>query len=525
MKNMDKFKNKILWVDDEIELLRSNILFLKDKGYSVDEATNGEDAIDMVGRKEYDLIFLDEMMAGMGGLKTLSSLKEIHPNTPVVMVTKNETESLMEDAIGAKISDYLLKPVNPKQILLVCKKFLEGRQIRGETLSRDYIQELNKIAAKMMDDLDYNDWTNINQDLTTWEMELDEHPELGLKETVLAQRRECNAEFCRFFERNYLEWIHGKKEGPVFSNGVVDKYVIPELNSDKSIFFFVIDCLRLDQWMLMERKLYDYFKISKDFYFGMIPSATPYARNAIFSGLFPSEIEQHYPDLWLRGEDDENSKNNYEKEFFEKLLTRRRVKLRNELRYVKILEQEFGKGIESKISTFSSSHLNAIVVNFVDMLAHSRSDNAVLKEIAPDESAYRSLTDSWFEYSTLFSMFKILSNLKNIKIIITTDHGSIRCLRGSKVLGDKETSTNLRYKYGRNVKCDDRQAIFIRNPNDYKLPKRGGIVNYVIIKEDFYFVYPTDYHYYLNYYKNTFQHGGISMEELILPVITLEPKT
>lgn len=521
---MEKIKNKILWVDDEIELLHSNILFLQEKGYEVDEATNGEDAIAMVRKKDYDLIFLDEMMAGMGGLKTLSSLKEVNPTTPVIMVTKNETESLMEDAIGAKISDYLLKPVNPNQILLVCKKFLEGKRIKGETLSRDYIQEFNKISTAMMGPLDYRDWININLDMTGWEMELDEHPELGLKETLYAQRRECNAEFCRFFERSYVEWIHKKKDGPIFSNEVVEKYVFPELGSHQSVFFFVIDCLRLDQWLLMEKRLYDYFKISKDFYYGMIPSATPYARNAIFSGLFPSEIEKHYPDLWAKGEDDENSKNNYEKEFLEKLLQRKRINLRNDLRYVKILEADFAKGIESKIAGFTSSHLNAIVVNFVDILAHSRSDNAVLKEIAPDEPAYRSLTDSWFEHSTLFSMFKILSAQKNVKIIVTTDHGSIRCLRGARVMGDKETSTNLRYKYGRNVKCDDRQAIYVRNPLDYKLPKRGGIVNYVITKEDFYFVYPTDYHYYLNYYKNTFQHGGISMEELILPVITMEPR-
>jgi CheY-like chemotaxis protein len=521
---LDKIKNKLLWIDDEIELLRSNILFLEEKGYTVDEAMNGEDAISMVRKKDYDLIFLDEMMAGMGGLKTLATLKEIHPSVPVIMVTKNETESLMEDAIGAKISDYLLKPVNPNQILLVCKKFLEGKRIKGETLSRDYIQEFNKISSALSDPLDYKDWINIHQDMTQWEMELDEHPELGLKDTLAAQRRECNIEFCKFYDNNYLEWIHKKKSGPVISNEVVENFLIPELGSSKSVFFFVIDCLRLDQWMLMERRLYDYFRISKDFYYGMIPSATPYARNAIFSGLFPSEIEQYYPDLWAKGEDDENSKNNNEKEFLEKLLARKRVKLRNELKYVKILEADFSKGIENKIATFTNNHLNAIVVNFVDILAHSRSDNAVLKEIAPDEAAYRSLTDSWFEHSSLFSMFRILAGQKNIKIIITTDHGSIRCLRGAKVLGDKETSTNLRYKYGRNIKCEERQAIFIRNPLDYKLPKRGGIVNYIIIKEDYYFVYPTDYHYYLNYYRNTFQHGGISMEELILPVITLEPK-
>ena len=521
---MDKPKNKILWIDDEIELLRSNILFLQEKGYEVEEATNGEDAISMVRKKDYDLIFLDEMMAGMGGLKTLGSLKETSPSVPVIMVTKNETESLMEDAIGAKISDYLLKPVNPNQILLVCKKFLEGKRIKGETISRDYIQEFNKISQALSEPLDYMDWIKIHNDLTQWEMELDEHPELGLRDTLNAQRRECNTEYCRFYERNYLEWIHKKKDGPVFSNEIIEKYVIPELGNYKSVFFFVIDCLRLDQWMLMERKLYDNFKISKEFYYGIIPSATPYARNAIFSGLFPSEIEKHYPDLWAKGEDDENSKNNNEKEFLEKLLQRKRVKLRNEVRYVKILEAEFGKGIENKIATFSNSHLNAIVVNFVDILAHSRSDNAVLKEIAPDEPAYRSLTDSWFEHSSLYSMFRILSEQKDIKVIVTTDHGSIRCLRGARVLGDKETSTNLRYKYGRNVKCDEKQAIFIRNPLDYKLPRRGGIVNYVVTKEDFYFVYPTDYHYYLNYYRNTFQHGGISMEETILPVISLEPK-
>lgn len=520
---MEKTKNKILWVDDEIDLLRSNILFLEDKGYSVDKATNGEDALTMVKDKTYDLIFLDEMMAGMGGLKTLASIKEIQPNVPVVMVTKNETETLMEDAIGAKISDYLVKPVNPNQILLVCKKFLEGKRIQSETVSRDYIQELNRINTLMMEPLLYSDWIKINSDLTEWEIELDEHPELGLKETVLATRRECNAEFSRFIERNYLDWIHFKKESPLFSNQIIEKYVIPELENSRSVFFFVIDCMRLDQWLIMEKMLYDYFKIKREFYFSIIPSATPYSRNSIFSGLFPSEIEKYYPDLFAKGEDDEHSKNKYEKEFLQKLLERKKIKLRNELRYVKILDTEFGRGIESKISGYVTSQLNAIVVNFIDMLVHSRSDNAVLKEIAPDESAFRSLTASWFEHSSLFSMFRILASQKDIKIIITTDHGSIRCLRGARILGDRETSTNLRYKYGRNLKADERQVLYIRNPLDYKLPKRGGIVNYMITKEDFYFVYPTDYHYYLNHYRNTFQHGGISMEELILPVIVMEP--
>ena len=304
----------------------------------------------------------------------------------------------------------------------------------------------------------------------------------------------------------------------------MDKFVIPELDSNKSIFFFVIDCMRMDQWMVMEKYLYEYFNIKKDYHYSILPTATPYSRNAIFSGLFPSDIEKHYPELWKKNDDDENSKNNYEKEFLEKLLERRRIKLRNEVKYTKIMDSNFGRGIESKILSYCNNHLNAIVINFVDMIAHSRSDNAILKEIAPDESAYRSLTESWFEHSSFFGMLRQLSTRKDVKIILTTDHGSIRCLHGVKVLGDKETSTNLRYKCGRNVKADARHAVFVRNPLDFKLPKRNGMVNYIISKEDFYFVYPTDYHKYLNQYNDTFQHGGISIDEMILPVITLEPK-
>ena len=281
--------------------------------------------------------------------------------------------------------------------------------------------------------------------------------------------------------------------------------------------------MRLDQWLVMEKYLNDYFKISKEYYYSLLPTATPYCRNAIFAGLYPSELEKHYPDLW-KGEDDENSKNNYEKDFLNKFFERKRIKLRNELRYTKIMDSEFSRGVENKILSFTNNHLNAIVINFVDMIAHSRSDNAILKEIAPDESAYRSLTESWFEHSSFFGMLRQLATKPKIKIIITTDHGSIRCLHGVKALGDRESSPNLRYKYGRNVKADARNAIHISNPSEYKLPLRNGIVNYIIAKEDFYFVYPTDYHKYLNQYNDTFQHGGISLDEMILPVVTLEAK-
>lgn len=517
-------KSNILWVDDEIDLLKSNIMFLKQKGYNVTEATNGEDAVQIIKDQDFDIVFMDEMMTGMGGLETLLEIKEIKPSLPVVMVTKNETESLMEDAIGKKISDYLIKPVNPNQVLLVCKKILDAKRLKGDQVSRDYIQEFNSISTALMEDLSWEDWVNIHVKMTNWDIELDSHPELGLKQTLADQRRECNVEFSKFIEKNYKYWLDATEDKPVLSHDIIDKYVIPDLKNYSSVFFFVIDCMRLDQWLVMEKFLDANFRISKDYYYSLLPTATPYCRNAIFAGLYPSELERHYPELWRQNDDDENSKNNYEKEFLTKLLERRKVKLRNELRYTKIMDSEFSRGIENKILSFSNNHLNAIVINFVDMIAHSRSDNAILKEIAPDESAYRSLTQSWFEHSSFFGMLRQLANKPDIKIIITTDHGSIRCLHGVRALGDRESSPNLRYKYGRNVKADSRNAIFIKNPTEYKLPLRNGIVNYIIAKEDFYFVYPTDYHKYLNQYNDTFQHGGISMEEMILPVISMESK-
>ena len=315
-----------------------------------------------------------------------------------------------------------------------------------------------------------------------------------------------------------------KKVKDILSVDVVDRYLIPQLKEGKSVFFFVIDCMRLDQWLVMEKYLREYYSMEKEYYYSILPTATPYSRNAIFSGLFPAEIEQRFPEIWQQGEDDENSHNRYERQLLERLLERRHIDLKPEPKYIKILDGDFGRQTENNILSYASNRLTSIVVNFVDMLAHGRSDSALLKEIAPDESAYRSLTDSWFKHSSLFGMLQTLATKKDVKIIITTDHGSVRCLRGSKVIGDREASTNLRYKFGRNFKSDDKQSVFIKNAQDYKLPKREVTINYIIAKEDYYFVYPTDYHKYLNQYRDSFQHGGISMEEMILPVITLEPK-
>ncbi len=521
-------QNKILWVDDEIELLRSHIIFLNEKGYNVETVTNGEDAILEVKNKNFDLIFLDEMMAGLGGLETLAQIKEIKPNVPVVMVTKSEAENLMHDAIGSKISDYLIKPVLPSQILMVCKKFLESKQISVEYVSKDYLNDFNEISRRLLMNPDFEEWIKIYLKLVGWDMELDEHPEIGLRQTLVEQKKECNQEFSKFVEKNYKRWVGsvGSENTPTLSTQIVGKYVLPNLkNFDGPLFFFVIDCLRLDQWLVMEKHITNLFNIQKDYYYSILPTATPYARNALFSGLFPSEIEKYYPDLWTSSKDDENSMNKYEKDLLQLLLNRKKITLRNELKYVKIIDPEVGRSFEQNVYSHKKTNLMAVVVNFLDMIAHGRSDSDILKEIAPDEPAYRSLTNSWFQHSSLLNTLRAIATMPKAKVIVTTDHGSIRALRGSKVLGDREASTNLRFKFGRNLKVDDKHALFIKNPGDFKLPKRGVTISYIIAKEDYYFIYPTDYHKYLSYYKDSFQHGGISMEEMILPVITMESKT
>lgn len=519
-------KGNILWVDDEIELLRPHIILLEHRGYEVATATNGEDALELFRESKPDLVFLDESMVGMSGLEALSAFKDADASIPVVMVTKNEAETVMDEAIGRKIDDYLTKPVNPAQILAACKKFLESRKITSEKFTQDYLLGFNEMSQRMRDRLTWPEWVELYGKLVSWSLELDKFPDLGLEETLNNQWREANAEFSKFVERDYKGWLDKKpaEDSPLLSHQIVDKYVTPHLKSDKPTFFFVVDCMRFDQWMLMEELLRPYFNIEREYYSSILPTATPYARNAIFAGLTPLEIQQHYPEYWIDGSGDDHSQNKHEKELLGKLLERRRIRLRNDIKYVKILDTDFGKKIENEILSYTQNHLNVIVVNVVDMIAHSRSDYPILKEIAPNESAYRSLTKSWFQHSSLFGMLKLLAGVPGARIVLTTDHGSVRCMRGAKALGDRDTSTCLRFKFGRNVKADERNAMFIRNPEEYKLPKQGVATNYIIAKEDYYFVYPTDYNYYLSHYRDSFQHGGISMEEMILPVITLQSK-
>ena len=520
---------RILWVDDEIELLKPHLILLEQRGYEVSTATNGEDAIEMVQTDAFDLVFLDETMVGISGLETLSVIKDINVTLPVVMVTKNEQESLMEDAIGRKIDDYLTKPVNPTQILAACKKFLDSRRITEQKLTQDYHQEYSSISRRLLDKMDWSEWLDVYIKMVQRSVELDKHKDVGLMQSLQDQWKECNAEFSKFIESEYLHWLTDRdkrEEGaPLLSPHLLDQFLVPRLQNGRPTFFIVVDCMRLDQWRVMEEHIRGLFSVQTEYYCGILPTATPYARNSIFAGLFPTEINKHYPQFTIdeRGRD-EHSLNKNEKELLALFLKRRRIELTNELQYIKIIDTDFGKRIENDIMRYAKHQLTAIVINAVDMIAHSRSDYPILKEIAPDESAYRALTSSWFQHSSFYGILKALSTVKDVQIVITTDHGSVRCLRGAKVFGDRDTTTNLRYKIGRNVKAEARDAMIIKDPEAYKIPAPGLATTCVISKEDRYLVYPTDYHRYLTKYRDSFQHGGISLEEMILPVVVLEPR-
>ncbi|GBD07169.1 Alginate biosynthesis transcriptional regulatory protein AlgB [bacterium HR21] len=520
-------RGRILWADDEIELLQPHLLLLQQHGYQVDTATSGEDALELVRQHAYNLIFLDEMMMGMTGLETLEVLKEIAPHVPVVMVTKNEAETLMEEAIGRKIDDYLTKPVNPTQILAACKKFVEARRITGQRLTQEYLHGFYTISRRLQEPLSWYDWLDIYLKLTTWSMEIEQHPELGLQETLAAQWRECNAAFGAFIEQVYQSWVHTPHgdDTPTLSPFILDRFVAPRISPERPVVFILIDCLRLDQWLVIEEMLHPLYTIERHYACSILPTATMYARNAVFSGLFPLQIQQHYPQWWTESAD-EQSQNAYEPQLLEAYFHRRRMTVPGGIGYIKIIDPGYGRKIEQEIRRYLRHGLLAIVVNAVDMIVHSRSESPVLREIVPDEAAYRALTRSWFRHSSLFSLLQTLATVEPPPIvIITTDHGSIRCLRPMKAYGDRETTTNLRFKLGRNVRAEyERGVVWLRDPHQWKLPRSSAVTTMLVAKEDFYFVYPTDYHHYAQRYRDSFQHGGISLEEMVLPVALLEPR-
>lgn len=507
---------KLLWVDDEIELLRAHIIFLENKDYDVTTISNGEDAIELCRNTIFDLILLDEMMPGLTGLETLEHIKDIQPNTPIVMVTKSEEEDIMNQAIGRKIADYLIKPVNPNQILIALKKNIHKRELVTEITQSSYQQNFIKISAQIDNCDSFDDWTNIYRLLTKWELELST-TDSNMLEMLQMQKEEANNAFAKYIQKNYMLWMDNPKERPLMSNDIFKSYIFPALDNKEKVFCIVIDNLRYDHWKILANEINNMFEINENMYMSILPTATQYSRNAIFSGLMPYEIKKIYPHLWVE-EDEDDGKNLNEEALIQTQLDRYR---RHEnFSYHKINDSQAIDKLVERFGELEKYDLNIVVINFIDMLSHARTESKMVRELANNESAYRSITQSWLRHSEIAELFRLLSN-KDYKVIVTTDHGSIRANKPIKIIGDRNTNTNLRYKLGKNLNYDSRQVFEIKAPHKAKLPSPNISTSYVFATGDAFFAYPNNYNYYASYYKNTFQHGGISMEEMLIPIVSM----
>lgn len=522
---MAKETRRILWADDEIDMLRPHILYLKGKGYEVQAASNGEDALQWLDREKFDIVLLDEMMPGMGGLATLEALQERNLSLPVIMITKSEEENLMDLALGRQIRDYLTKPVNPSQIFLAIKKVFDSEQLQRSQRTRDYVAEFREVIAMKHGDLDWKDWLELFDRVTGWDLELRGIEDQSLAQAHQDQRQQLNREFSRHVEMSYPGWLRANRaERPPLSVDIVPEFVVPYLREGRRVALVVIDCMRLDQWRSLEPLLTPYFEVKTDLFYSILPSATPFSRNAIFSGLFPLQIQEQHPEYWQDADERETGRNRYEKELFAAQLRRHGFDA-EELRaqYTKIYTTTEGNALRKRIGTLGESRCLAFVFNFLDMLSHGRSESEILLELAPDEPALRSLLQSWFQHSVLFEVLRVLSRQDTV-VVVTTDHGAVMARRSSTVLGNRETTTAVRYKFGDNLVVDPKEAFHVKDPTTILLPRGGVIEHCIIAKENFYFVYPTNFHKYERQYRGSFQHGGISLEELVLPVATLVPK-
>lgn len=514
---------KILWVDDEIDLLKPHVMFLEQKGFVVCTANNGAEALDIIQQDVFDVVLLDENMPGISGIETLTQINEIKPSLPVIMITKSEEEHIMNDALGSNIFDYLIKPVNPHQILLSLKKIIENKDLKFKKQLQNYQQNFRQISLQIMDANSVNDWIDIYKKLTYWDIELEKINDEHIGQILQDQKNEANHQFSRFYQKNYLDWLQPENENrPELSHTLLKNKVFPILNNDVSTFLIVIDNLRYDQWKVLEPVIANYFRVEEDtMYCSILPTATHYARNALFAGMLPSEIKKKYPQFWTEESSEEN-KNKYESELFSEYL--KRYGHHSKFHYSKVLNQDFGKKMAENANQHYGNIINVVIFNFIDMLSHARTDVEIIRELASDEAAYRSITVSWFEHSPLFDLMKRLAE-KKIPVIITADHGSIRVNNPVKIVGDKNTNSNLRYKVGKSLGGYNPKEVFeITNPTKAYLPCENLSSSFVFCRNNDFFAYPNNYNYYVNYFKNTFQHGGISMEEALVPFIKLIPR-
>ena len=515
---------KILWVDDEIELLKAHILFLEKKGYEVVTVSNGTDAIEECQQQSFDLVMLDEMMPGLTGLETLQRIKQITPATPVVMCTKSEEENIMDQAIGSKIADYLIKPVNPMQILLTLKKNIHKREIVTEVTQTGYQQNFMDIAMQIQECRTFDDWVEVYRRLVHWELELSS-ADSSMTEILSTQKEEANIGFAKFVKQNYLEWVATtplpQSEGvPLMSPDVFKRRVFPMLDEGEKVFLIVIDNFRYDQWRMIAQEIGDLFEAQEELYMSILPTATQYARNAIFSGLMPVQIAKMFPELWV-DEDEEEGKNLNEGPLIGTQIER--FRRHDSYSYHKVNTSQDAERLLTQLPSLRQNDLNVVVFNFIDMLSHARTESKMVRELANNESAYRSITLSWFRHSAMAEVLKQLSQT-DCKVLVTTDHGSIRVSRPSKIIGDRNTNTNLRYKLGKNLNYNPKEVFVIKEPSKAHLPAPNLSTSYVFATGDAFFAYPNNYNYYVSYYRDTFQHGGISMEEMLVPLATLTPK-
>ena len=510
----------ILWIDDEIDLLRPHVMFLNDKGYEVTTCNNGTDGLIRVQESDFDVILLDENMPGLSGLETLTKIKNIKPSIPVVMITKSEEEDLMDDAIGSKIADYLIKPVNPKQILLSVKKNTEQKKLVSEKTTTTYQSEFIEITNLINNARTYDDWVEVYQKLVYWELELETLKDSGMFQILQSQRIEANQYFAKFVRKNYLEWFKGSGDKPLLTPNVVKENLLPYLKTGEQVFLIVIDNLRLDQWKTIYPAMSDFLKIEKEsLYCSILPTVTQYARNSLFAGLMPAAIRKVYPNLW-EGNDEDEINNQYEEDLMRAQLSRLKVEI--PMAYEKISNQKQGRKLLDNIKNYSNQELVVLVYNFVDILSHARTEQETIRELADDEAAYRALTLSWFQHSYLLDLLKALSGMK-CKVIITTDHGSVKVNNAIKVIGDRDTSVNLRYKQGKNLNYNPKEVFEVKDPNAAQLPRFNLSTSFIFATGDDFMAYPNNYNHYVSYYKNTFQHGGISLEEILIPFVVLSP--